>query len=147
MKLSPNVGSDRSWVWNVAGDASEGSDGSVETLAIRFGNSESESRGVSDSERRAGCSDWALRGSRSEAGQLAQQILRLRAKADHYAVADVIAPTPVKINADDQMRTSSRKLSKRLNLLMLPSLDQPLPSPSQPPPPLPSQSTYVHTAR
>ena len=59
MKLSPNVGSDRSWVWNVAGDASEGSDGSVETLAIRFGNSESES------ERRAGRSDWALGGSRS----------------------------------------------------------------------------------
>jgi hypothetical protein len=50
MKLSPNVGSDRSWVWNVAGDASEGSDGSVETLAIRFGNSESES--ASGSERR-----------------------------------------------------------------------------------------------
>lgn len=41
MKLSPNVGSDRSWVWNVAADYAEG-EASAETLAIRFGNSESE---------------------------------------------------------------------------------------------------------
>ncbi|ORY32612.1 RanBP1 domain-domain-containing protein [Naematelia encephala] len=39
MKLSPNVGSDRSWVWNVAADYSE-EVASSETLAIRFGNSE-----------------------------------------------------------------------------------------------------------
>ncbi|WVW83648.1 hypothetical protein I302_105669 [Kwoniella bestiolae CBS 10118] len=39
MKLSPNVGSDRSWVWNVAADYAEG-EASPETLAIRFGNSE-----------------------------------------------------------------------------------------------------------
>lgn len=38
-KLSPNVGSDRSWVWNVAADYAEG-EPSPETLAIRFGNSE-----------------------------------------------------------------------------------------------------------
>lgn len=43
MHLSPNVGSDRSWVWNVAADFAEGSDHTNETLAIRFGNSESES--------------------------------------------------------------------------------------------------------
>jgi Ran-binding protein 1 len=42
MKLSPNVGSDRSWVWNVAADFAENSDPVPETLAIRFGNSESE---------------------------------------------------------------------------------------------------------
>jgi Ran-binding protein 1 len=42
MKLSPNVGSDRSWVWNVPADYSEG-EPSAETLAIRFGNSDSES--------------------------------------------------------------------------------------------------------
>jgi hypothetical protein len=42
MHLSPNVGSDRSWVWNVAADFAEGSDHTNETLAIRFGNSESE---------------------------------------------------------------------------------------------------------
>ena len=41
MKLSPNVGSDRSWVWNVAADYADG-EASAETLAIRFGNSESE---------------------------------------------------------------------------------------------------------
>jgi len=41
MKLSPNVGSDRSWVWNVAADVSEG-DPEAQTLAIRFANSESE---------------------------------------------------------------------------------------------------------
>lgn len=41
MKLSPNVGSDRSWVYNVAADYAEG-EASAETLAIRFGNSESE---------------------------------------------------------------------------------------------------------
>ena len=40
MKLAPNVGSDRSWVWNVAADYAEG-EASTETLAIRFGNSES----------------------------------------------------------------------------------------------------------
>jgi len=39
MKLSPNVGSDRSWVWNVAADVSEG-EPEASTLAIRFANSE-----------------------------------------------------------------------------------------------------------
>ncbi|KAH7140756.1 RanBP1 domain-containing protein [Dactylonectria macrodidyma] len=39
MKLSPNVGSDRSWVWNASADVSEGEPEAV-TLAIRFGNSE-----------------------------------------------------------------------------------------------------------
>ncbi|CEJ92089.1 Putative Ran-specific GTPase-activating protein 1 [[Torrubiella] hemipterigena] len=37
MKLSPNVGSDRSWVWNAAADVSEGEPEAV-TLAIRFGS-------------------------------------------------------------------------------------------------------------
>ena len=40
MKLSPNVGSDRSWVWNAAADVSEG-EPEAQTLAIRFGNAES----------------------------------------------------------------------------------------------------------
>ena len=40
MKLSPNVGSDRSWVWNAAADVSEGEPEAF-TLAIRFANSES----------------------------------------------------------------------------------------------------------
>ncbi|KAK6350107.1 hypothetical protein TWF696_006354 [Orbilia brochopaga] len=39
MKLTPNVGSDRSWVWNVAADVSEGAP-EAQTLAIRFANSE-----------------------------------------------------------------------------------------------------------
>ncbi|QRV73148.1 Ran-specific GTPase-activating protein 1 [Ceratobasidium sp. AG-Ba] len=39
MKLQPNVGSDRSWVWKVAADMSEG-ESTAETLAIRFANSE-----------------------------------------------------------------------------------------------------------
>ncbi|KAI9469655.1 MAG: RanBP1 domain-containing protein [Benjaminiella poitrasii] len=39
MKLSPNVGSDRSWVWNVTADVSDGTP-QAETLAIRFANSE-----------------------------------------------------------------------------------------------------------
>jgi len=39
MKLSPNVGSDRSWVWNAAADVSEG-EAEALTLAIRFANSE-----------------------------------------------------------------------------------------------------------
>lgn len=42
MKLSPNVGSDRSWVWNAAADVSEGESEAV-TLAIRFANSDSTS--------------------------------------------------------------------------------------------------------
>ena len=41
MKLSPNIGSDRSWVWNVAADVSEGKP-EAKTLAVRFANSESE---------------------------------------------------------------------------------------------------------
>lgn len=40
MKLSPNVGSDRSWVWNAAADVSEG-EPEASTLAIRFANSDS----------------------------------------------------------------------------------------------------------
>lgn len=40
MKLSPNVGSDRSWVWNAAADVSEG-EAEACTLAIRFANSDS----------------------------------------------------------------------------------------------------------
>lgn len=40
MKLSPNVGSDRSWVWNATADVSEG-EPEAQTLAIRFGNSDS----------------------------------------------------------------------------------------------------------
>ncbi|TRM68416.1 RanBP1 domain-containing protein [Schizophyllum amplum] len=39
MKLQPNIGSDRSWVWKVAADYSE-SPPTAETLAIRFGNAE-----------------------------------------------------------------------------------------------------------
>ncbi|KAI8976789.1 RanBP1 domain-containing protein [Pilobolus umbonatus] len=39
MKLSPNVGSDRSWVWNVTADISDGKP-EAETLAIRFANSD-----------------------------------------------------------------------------------------------------------
>jgi Ran-binding protein 1 len=39
MKLNPNVGSDRSWVWNAAADVSEGEPEAV-TLAIRFANSD-----------------------------------------------------------------------------------------------------------
>jgi Ran-binding protein 1 len=42
MKLSPNVGSDRSWVWNAAADVSEGEPEAV-TFAIRFANAESKS--------------------------------------------------------------------------------------------------------
>jgi len=39
MKLSPNVGSDRSWVWNTSADVSEGAP-EAQTLAIRFANPE-----------------------------------------------------------------------------------------------------------
>jgi Ran-binding protein 1 len=39
MRLSPNVGSDRSWVWNAAADVSEG-EPEPQTLAIRFANSD-----------------------------------------------------------------------------------------------------------
>lgn len=42
MALSPNVGSDRSWVYNVQADVSEGAP-TAETLAIRFANSDSKS--------------------------------------------------------------------------------------------------------
>lgn len=42
MALSPNVGSDRSWVYNVAADVSDG-EATAETLAIRLANSDSAS--------------------------------------------------------------------------------------------------------
>jgi Ran-binding protein 1 len=41
MTLTPNVGSDRSWVW-VASDFADGETPTIESLAIRFANSESE---------------------------------------------------------------------------------------------------------
>jgi Ran-binding protein 1 len=44
MKLAPNLGSDRAWVWNVSADYAE-AEPTAETFAIRFANSESESRG------------------------------------------------------------------------------------------------------
>lgn len=40
MKISPNVGSDRSWVWTATADVSE-IEPEAQTLAIRFANSES----------------------------------------------------------------------------------------------------------
>lgn len=40
MKLQPNIGSDRSWVWKVAADYAENPP-TAETLAIRFANSDS----------------------------------------------------------------------------------------------------------
>jgi Ran-binding protein 1 len=40
MQLKENIGSDRSWVYTATADVSEGI-ASAETLAIRFGNSES----------------------------------------------------------------------------------------------------------
>ncbi len=43
MRLQPNIGSDRSWVWKVAADYAE-SPPSAETLAIRFANAESKCR-------------------------------------------------------------------------------------------------------
>ncbi|CAO3680413.1 unnamed protein product [Rhizopus stolonifer] len=39
MTLQPNVGSDRSWVWKVTADVSDGV-AEAQTLAIRFANSE-----------------------------------------------------------------------------------------------------------
>jgi len=39
MKLQPNIGSDRSWVWKVAADYAE-TPATSETLAIRFANAE-----------------------------------------------------------------------------------------------------------
>ncbi|KZT41100.1 hypothetical protein SISSUDRAFT_1001135 [Sistotremastrum suecicum HHB10207 ss-3] len=39
MRLMPNIGSDRSWVWKVAADVSEG-EPTAETLAIRFANAD-----------------------------------------------------------------------------------------------------------
>lgn len=39
MQLSPNVGSDRSWVYATAADVSEGAP-TADTLAIRFANSD-----------------------------------------------------------------------------------------------------------
>jgi Ran-binding protein 1 len=39
MRLQPNIGSDRSWVWKVAADYTE-EPPTAETLAIRFANSD-----------------------------------------------------------------------------------------------------------
>ena len=42
MRLQPNIGSDRSWVWKVHADYADG-EATSETLAIRFANAESKS--------------------------------------------------------------------------------------------------------
>jgi hypothetical protein len=47
MRLQPNIGSDRSWVWKVLADYAEG-EPTAETLAIRFANAESESNNQPD---------------------------------------------------------------------------------------------------
>lgn len=39
MRLQPNIGSDRSWVWKVGADYSE-TPPTAETLAIRFANAD-----------------------------------------------------------------------------------------------------------
>jgi RanBP1 domain len=63
MKLSPNVGSDRSWVWNVAADVSEG-EPEAQTLAIRFANPESERSAIISPEVEANrCRCQSLQGS------------------------------------------------------------------------------------
>jgi len=40
MNLTPNIGSDRSWVWNVTSDSSDEDVTGAQTLAIRFANPE-----------------------------------------------------------------------------------------------------------
>lgn len=45
MKLQPNIASERSWVYNVSADVSDG-EPTAETLAIRFANAESECAGA-----------------------------------------------------------------------------------------------------
>ena len=42
MRLQPNIGSDRSWVWKVHADYDDG-EATSETLAIRLANAESKS--------------------------------------------------------------------------------------------------------
>lgn len=65
MKLSPNVGSDRSWVWNAAADVSEGEPEAV-TLAIRFANAEN-ANSFRDAFLKAQKDNEALFGSSEEA--------------------------------------------------------------------------------
>ncbi|KAH9866970.1 single stranded nucleic acid binding protein [Plenodomus lingam] len=65
MKLSPNVGSDRSWVWNAAADVSEG-EPEAQTLAIRFANSEN-ANAFKEAFIKAQQENEALFGSKSEA--------------------------------------------------------------------------------
>lgn len=65
MRLSPNVGSDRSWVWNAAADVSEGEPEAV-TLAIRFANSDNANQ-FKDAFIKAQEENEALFGSTQEA--------------------------------------------------------------------------------
>lgn len=71
MKLSPNVGSDRSWVWNAAADVSEGEPEPC-TLAIRFANSDNANL-FKEAFIKAQQENEALFGQDAETGQLKEE--------------------------------------------------------------------------
>jgi len=64
MRLQPNIGSDRSWVWKVAADISDG-EPTAETLAIRFANAENANK-FKDAFEAAQKTNAALAGKKEE---------------------------------------------------------------------------------
>merc|ERR1712071_710199 len=71
MKLAPNLGSDRAWVWNVSADYSEG-EPTAETLAIRFANSDN-AKAFKDEFEKAQESNAAVTAGSGETGSDADE--------------------------------------------------------------------------
>jgi len=71
MTLTPNVGSDRSWVWNVTADSSDDSEG-PQTLAIRLANSEKAAQFKEEFEK-AQQNNAGLKGTSEKAEEKAEE--------------------------------------------------------------------------
>lgn len=117
MKLSPNVGSDRSWVWNAAADVSEG-EPEAQTLAIRFANSESTSFII------RGCGEYLLidlkmptssRKLSSRHNRRTNLCLDLQLRASHGTVVSLKASMVLHEWTD---RTRDAKHNNRFHMLL-----------------------------
>ncbi|KAI5125046.1 hypothetical protein M0805_007470 [Coniferiporia weirii] len=80
MRLQPNIGSDRSWVWKVHADYADGV-ASSETLAIRFANAEN-ANGFKQAFEDAQLSNASLASSESAAEPTAEAVPAIEAKVD-----------------------------------------------------------------
>lgn len=112
MNLAPNIGSDRSWVWNVSADVSDG-EPTQETLAIRFANAESTSeltfttrrvpcRAATLTRQHAHLSSHILVGCSTDAGLFKAAFEKARDDNSSSAPASTPAAEPTAAATDDK---------------------------------------------